>query len=241
MHPLVKQIQDAKDQLEALAKMDPELMASLKALEGIAKDAGLDPSHVQRVRTHLATDEMLRQQGVVMGNRAAYHGFTERTQRPGVHVRMDGNDFGSINKMHKFEVGNKAIVAFGRAIREAMDEAVGRKNGKVFRIGGDEFHAHVPDHAAAARFARSVRSKLEAIPPVGGTHNLSMCMGFGMNPDHAEAALIRAKNMKRAAKYPLGQAKTHVHSLIPGAEGDVPVDGDPRVTPPKEQMKTVPA
>ena len=155
---------------------------------------------------------------------------------------MDGNDFGAINKIHGFETGNKAISAMGGAIREAMDEAVGRAQGKVFRIGGDEFHAFVPSHEHAAQFARSVRQKLEAIPAVGGTHNLSLSLGFGHTPDHAELAMINAKGAKKAALYMIGKAKTHAASQVPGYEGQIPTGGDqlPLKPLPPPEPKPVP-
>jgi GGDEF domain-containing protein len=160
-----------------------------------------------------------------MGNKKAYADFLGRPKQ-GVHIRMDGNDFGAINKLHGFETGNQAITAMGGAIREAMDEAVGAKHGKVFRIGGDEFHAFVPSHDHAAQFARAVRQKLEAIPAVGGTHNLSLSMGFGHTPDHAELAMINAKGAKKESYYPVGQAKTHAASQVPGFEGHIPLGPD---------------
>ena len=107
----------------------------------------------------------------------------------------------------------------GMAIRSALDEAVGRAKAKSFRTGGDEFVVHVPSHQEAAHFSRVLRSKLEALPPVGGTHGLSVSMGFGMVPEHAEAALQQAKEASHQANYQPGKAQHHVHSLVPGSEG----------------------
>src|SRR5262249_210201 len=100
---------------------------------------------------------------------------------------------------------------------------VGRKKAKAFRVGGDEFHAHFPDQESASRFSRTLRNKLDELAPVGGTHKLSMSIGMGHTPEHADKALYHAKDAKNAAGYAPGKAQTHAHSLVPGFEGAVPV------------------
>lgn len=206
----------------SLAKIEPHLEAALGAMRTAVKSGAMHPDHVKTMTKELFSDSMVPH----MGNKKAYADFMTRPKQ-GVHIRMDGNDFGSINKLHGFEKGNEAIVSMGSSIRDAMDDAVGRKNGKLFRIGGDEFHAFVPNHEHAAQFARAVRARLEAIPAVGGTHNLSVSLGIGHTPDHAEAALINAKTAKKTANYPQGQSKTHAASMMPGFEGHIPLD-DPK-------------
>lgn len=204
---------------EDLVKIEPHLENALGQLRAAVKSGHVDPKVLKSITGEIFTDPMVK--GV--GNKKAYSDFMARP-RTGVHVRMDGNDFGQINKIHSFEHGNKAIVAMGQAMRSAMDETVGAKHGKLFRIGGDEFHAHVPSQEHAARFARSLRSKLEKIPPIGGTHGLSVSMGFGMDAEAADQASIQAKNAKKATGYQVGKAKTHAYSAIPGSEGHVPLD-----------------
>jgi diguanylate cyclase (GGDEF)-like protein len=158
-----------------------------------------------------------------MGNKVAHKDFLSRP-RKGVFVHLDLNDFGSINKQHGHPVGDQAIVASGNAIRSAMNEAVGKKNGKLFRIGGDEFVAHVPSHEHAAQFLRNLRGQLDSIPAIRGTHRLSTSAGIGHTPEHAEQALMQAKGAKKAMGYLPGQAKTHAASMIPGKEGVIPVE-----------------
>lgn len=200
--------------LDSLEKaIDPALASALSQIKTSNPDAH------RVVSRHIFVDPMV--EGV--GNKKAYEDFLSRP-REGVHVRLDANDFGSINKVHSFEHGNNAIKAMGGAIRDARDEAVGQKQGKVFRIGGDEFHVHVPSHEHAARFMRALRSKLEALPPVGGTHALSFSAGIGRSAEEADAASIQAKKAKKDAAYPIGQARTHAYSAIPGSEGHVPLD-----------------
>lgn len=204
---------------ESLLKIEPHLAEALGQVREAVKSGAVHPHALKTLNQTLFTDTMVPQ----IGNKMAYNDFRSRP-RPGVHVHLDGNDFGSINKMHDHETGNQAIVAMGKALRQAMDESVGRKTGKLFRTGGDEFVAHVPSHEHAALFARALRSKMDAIPAIRGTHRLSMSLGFGPTPEHAEEALKDAKAQKKMAAAPLGQAKTHAASRMPGREGIIPVE-----------------
>lgn len=199
-----------------LAKVEPTLSEALASFKQAAKDGHVSEDHLRRLQREIFVDPMV--DGI--GNKKAYEDFLSRP-RAGVHIRLDGNDFGSINKIHGHHVGDKAIVAIGKALRDSMDTTVTKKNGKLFRIGGDEFAAHVPDMQSAAIFTRKLRSNLESIPPVGGTHNLSVSVGFGESPEHSDKAMLEAKKHKVSKKYPIGQAQTHVHSLISGSEGPV--------------------
>lgn len=221
----------------SLSKVEPHLDSALQGLRAAVKAGHVHPDVLKHLTKEIFTDSMVKG----LGNKKAYLDFLGRPKQ-GVHIRMDGNDFGGINKLHGFETGNGAISAMGGAIREAMDEAVGRAHGKVFRIGGDEFHAFVPSHEHAAHFARSVRNKLEAIPAVGGTHALSLSLGFGHTPDHAELALINAKGAKKASGAAPGQAKTHAASQVPGFEGHIPTGKDqlPLKPLPTPEPKPVP-
>jgi GGDEF domain-containing protein len=203
----------------SLSKIEPHLSGALDQVRAAVKAGHLHPDVLKHLTQEIFVDPMVK--GV--GNKKAYADFLTRP-KPGVHIRMDGNDFGSINKIHSFEHGNQAITAMGQAMRESMDEAVGRQHGKLFRIGGDEFHAHVPSPEHAAKFARTLRSKLEKIAPIGGTHNLSVSMGFAHDPEAADQASIQAKQAKKAKGYQIGQAKTHAYSALPGSEGHVPLD-----------------
>lgn len=220
-HQPEEPMQKAEDYFMSLSKVEPHLDSALAGLRDAVKKGLVDPKVLKTLTQEIFTDSMVKR----MGNKKAYQDFLSRPKQ-GIHIRMDGNDFGGINKVHGFETGNGAITSMGNAIREAMDESVGSKQGKVYRIGGDEFHAFVPSHEHAALFARAVRQKLEQIPAVGGTHNLSLSMGFGHTPDHAELAMINAKGAKKAAGYTPGTAKTHAASQVPGFEGHIPTGPD---------------
>lgn len=205
--------------LESLAKVEPGLHASLTQLREAVKAGHVHPDVLTNLSREIFTDPMCPK----VGNKKSYMDFLQRP-RPGVHIRIDGNGMSQVNKIHGFKHGDQAIKAMFGAVRSAVDETVGRKLAKVWRIGGDEGHIFVPSHEHAVKFLRALRSKLESIPPVGGTHSLSVSAGIGRHPEESDQASILAKQRMKSMGYPAGQAKTHVHSLIPGHEGAVPLD-----------------
>jgi GGDEF domain-containing protein len=204
---------------EGLLKIEPHLMEALGQIRGAVKAGHVHPDALTALSRTLFTDT----QCPTMGNLMAYQDFKSRP-REGVHIHIDMNGLRALNNDLGHDDGNYAITAHGRALRAAMDEAVGRSKGKLFHVHGDEFIAHVPTHEHAASFARAVRSKLDAIPAIKGTHRLSTSMGWGPTSEHAESALQDAKAAKNSMKYAPGQAKTHAASRMPGAEGAIPVE-----------------
>jgi GGDEF domain-containing protein len=228
---------------------------ALRRLEAAQRAGHVSEGDVNALRRHIFTDPMT---GGVMGNQFSYNDFRKQP-RPGVHIAMDGNDFKAINDLYGHKAGDQAIKSFGRAAREAMDEAVGQKSGKLFRNpddenlyrnGGDEFAAHVPTHAHAAQFARALRNKLDSLPPIAGQHKLSMSFGFGNDPDSADAALYEAKKQKyqpglegapKQRAFGIGQVPSLAHSFVPGFEGAVPLSPEklPQIKLP-EGMKVEP-
>jgi len=207
---------------EGLAKTAPEVRQAMTGLHAAAKAGHIKPEHADAIRRGLFTDRLT---GGNIGNQAAHEDFIEgqKGKPQGVHLHMDANDFGSINKMHGHPVGDQAIKTMANTMRETMDKHVGRKHGKLFRVGGDEFKAHFQTPAHASVFARALRQNLDQLVPVGGTHRISLSMGMGHSPEHAEQALMNAKTEKKAQNYPVGQAEHHVHSLLSGHEGSIPV------------------
>lgn len=224
-------------QIQAMAKMEevitdllkdenenlPDIDESLQQVRSLVERGLLDPKYERAMTQHVMADSRVPS----LGNAYAYEKFKQK-QKPGVHIQMDGNDFKAINDRFGHEAGNNAIKAFGNAARAAMDETVGKQNGKLFRNGGDEFAAHVPSNEHAAQFSRALSQKLQDLPPIGGIHKLSMSFGFGHNPETADAALYEAKKQKLHPTtgqrlYPVGQAPNFAHSLVPGSEGAIPV------------------
>jgi len=216
-------------------EFDPE--QTMQHIEAAEKAGHVPAGSSDGLRRLLFTDSMT---GGTMGNKMAFSKFRSKN-KPGVYVSMDGNDFKAINDLYGHDAGDQAVQAFGKAAREAMDEAVGQQKGKLFRNpdeenlyrnGGDEFVAHVPTHEHAAQFARKLREKLEAMPPIAGQHQLSMSFGFGHDFNSADHALNMAKDQKynppaagqpRSRKFPVGAVPSLAHSLVPGSEGAVPL------------------
>jgi GGDEF domain-containing protein len=228
-----------------LSKGEGERMGPDTALQHIraAVQAGHVHPDVERALTrHIYEDKM----APGLGNKYAFSEFRAR-RRPGVYISMDGNDFSSINNQHGHDAGDQAIEAFGRASREAMDESVGRGHGKLFRDpdlqdlyrnGGDEFVAHVPSYEHALRFVHALRDKMDALPPIGGTHKLSMSIGLGHSPEHADRALYEAKRQKLTPggqrAHAVGQTPMLAHSAVPGREGPIALhhEAPPAPAPP---------
>jgi GGDEF domain-containing protein len=223
---IASQIAALAAQFRELAKTAPEVRDAMRALSRGAKAGSIDPKHVDAIRRGLFTD---RGTGHIMGNFAAYEDFEQslkNNNKGGVHVRMDANDFKSINDMHGYhEGGDVAIHDMGHAIRQAVDKSVGKSKTKLFRLGGDEFHLHVPTHEDAAHFIRTLRTDLEARAPFKGTHNWSMSYGLGTTPEQSDEAIHHAKKAKKAGNHALGQSDHYAHSLVPGFEGPVPTSG----------------
>lgn len=187
-------------------------------------------SHPEAAKHERTLAHFIYKDGVVpeVGSRFAFNDFKTRP-RGGVHVMMDGNDFKSINDTLGHPAGDAAIKTFGKVLRESINE-VAPNQGKLFRVGGDEFAAHLPTMHHAAHFARKLREKLDAIPAFGGTHKLSLSLGFGDNPEMADKALLEAKKQKfqsddlKERRFSVGQVPNLAHSLVSGSEGPVPVD-----------------
>lgn len=202
----------------------------------------LPPETYDRIRRELFSDDMTG-----LGNKRAYHEHLERGT-PGVHVMLDSNGLKAMNDTLGHEAGDHAIRATGQALRSAIDKTVGSEQAKAWRLGGDEFGFHVPSHEHAGQVLRQFRHELEAVPPIGGTHPLSVSCGIGPDPATADKALYKAKGQKLDAIAASGrdpgdrmQQAPHTmyaHSLHPGHEGPVPIS-DP--SPLNEIMKKPPA
>lgn len=211
---------------EDLIKLDPALAQALQQTRQVAPDAA------KVLARHMFVDSMIPR----IGNKLAYNEFLNSHKNDGVHVHLDMNDFGQINKYHGQEVGDAAIKRFGNIAAD-----VSRQFGlKMFRVGGDEMVLHAPTVEHAHSFARELRSRLEREPKIGLTphpsvakevyavnpnykgHNLAASIGIGYSPEHAETALLEAKKQlgpkdvygHRQNIHKLGDAPTIIHSLV---------------------------
>lgn len=148
--------------------------------------------------------------------------LTYRTTEPlpGAHVRADLSDMGEINDHHGNEVGNEVLKLFGKVSHELAT----KYGGTTSRYGGDEFAFHFdrPDDAHA--FARTIRSTMEKMGKVGGTHNFAAAIGIAPTAPESEAAMKHAKTMRLrpdgSKKYQDGDAPTVIYSTIDLAPAD---------------------
>lgn len=152
-------------------------------------------------------------------NRAAYQRHVSDYQNSGIHVHVDANDFGQINKLHGEQAGDAALQAIGKAIHGAAAPLAGR----VFRRGGDEFTAWFLRPEDAQVFAGKLKSALKDIPDAGGTHKHAVSIGIGRGRRQAEEALLRAKAQlgavdattgNRKPNYEAGKAPTIIDSAL---------------------------
>ena len=203
--------------LEPLFKaLDPKFLDSLQYFREAAKAGTISSEHLQNITKQIFGDTLCPD----VGNRNAYEEFLSRPKN-GIHLRLDGNNLKAINDQYGHPTGDEAIKTLFGIARKAMDTSVGKANGKLFRIGGDEGHAFVPDYPSALKFVRALRAGYEEHPPINGTHNVSASVGIGHTPEHADKALYEAKNAKNAKGYVPGTAPTHVFSGIEGNQGHI--------------------
>ena len=143
-----------------------------------------------------------------VGNLKAFKEFKASNPK-GMNISINAHDIKDINSSFDHETGHTAVRAIGLMINHGVRSLAG-KDGHVFRIGGDKFLVHLPSPELAGMFARHLRQHLEGIPPVGGSHNLSVSMGIGPTLEHSQWALHSATAEKNRSQYKPGQSQTHI-------------------------------
>lgn len=190
--------------------MTPDLETLLRR---IRHGERLKPEDADVLEHHLTMDTLIP--GV--RNRAAYQRHIRDYGNAGIHVHIDANDFGQINKIHGEETGDAALQSIGKAIYGAALPLAGR----VFRRGGDEFTAWFLRPEDAQVFSTKVKHALDDLPPAGGTHKHAVSIGIGRSRRQAEDALLRAKAKlgavnpdtgSREPNYEAGNAPTVIDS-----------------------------
>lgn len=215
------QIQKMEQVLEDLTKaedLNPE--DALAHISAAVKAGHVHPNVEVALRRHVFEDPMVP--GI--GNKYSYEQHRAKN-KPGVWVSMDGNDFRNVNSMPGgHDTGDEAIRSMGTALKNAAAKVPG---GKLSRNGGDEFSYFAPSHEHAIQFIHHANEHLNNVPPVQGTHKLSMSFGLGNDFQSADKALYHAKEQKvhpvtGLRMYPVGQTPNLAHSLIPGYSGPIP-------------------
>lgn len=223
---LEQSIKKMEKVFENLIKSDEDTAKLTAAFAYLREKGKTDPEAAEHAKifTKLVYQDLMAPE---VGSKRALEDFLSRP-RGGVHVMMDGNDFKSINDNFGHKAGDDAIKMFAKTLRNAADAAAPGQC-KVFRAGGDEFAAHFPSMEHAAKFLRQVHQNLDAVPPLAGTHKLSMSFGLGNTLQVADEALKKAKDQKMnpqdntQRRFEPGKVPNLAHSLVPGSEGPIPI------------------
>jgi GGDEF domain-containing protein len=194
--------------------MDPEIEQLLHRV----RVGAAGPEDAKALERHLTSDSMIPE----IRNKLAYNHHIQQHGNAGIHVHVDLNDFGLINKRFGDHVGDEAITKAGKAIAQ-----IGKKwGGRVFRSGGDEFKLWFLQPHHAENFSKDLHKHLSLSDDIAGSHKLSACIGIGHTRERAEDALVGAKGelktitpdgmVQRA--HPEGKSPTVVKShLIKGS------------------------
>lgn len=179
-----------------LTKMDPqEALRLLQELSVGHPEEQRISQAVGALRTQVFEDP--RFPG--MGNKYAYqqHLKNKETNPGGYSVFADVNGLKTANDTLGHSAGDKLIRGAGGAVQNAAKRAAPGRY-KAFATGGDEFQLHFDNEEDAHAFQRELRTDLDQIEPVGGSHRVSLSMGHGPNPELADQALYHAKAKKMA-------------------------------------------
>jgi hypothetical protein len=152
-----------------------------------------------------------------MVNIYSFNKFKSLNPNCGIYILIDANGFDSINMESGHEIGNEAI----KKLLEAISDSAKRYGLKAFRLAGARCMVHAPNTEMATMFDQDVQKSVAALPLVGGRHKMSVCIGMGYSPEHAENALSISKRglsnfdtgVERRISPP-GAEQTLSHSLL---------------------------
>lgn len=198
--------------------------------------------HLKNLTRRLFHDAMMSDASLDIGNKTARNLHLAKNPN-GVVIGADSNNLKSINDTHGHKAGDDAIVAYGKALREAANRTGGIK---LFRVGGDEFEAHAPSTEHAHQMVRHLRDVLDQYPLMGGTHKISMSVGIGQGAEQADKALYQAKAQKSGHSISsLPSVLAHsLHPDKPGVVATAPIkpasnpNGPPEPLPPPPEAPT---
>jgi hypothetical protein len=190
-----------------------DLAKSDQGLAGKIEDTYPTDNTQQQFPKHIYKDMSVPQ----MGNIYSFNQFKVQNPNCGVYILIDANDFNSINTASGHEIGNEAI----KTLLGAISDAAKRYGLKAFRLAGACCMVHAPNTEHATMFDNDVQKAVAALPLVGGKHKMSVCIGMGYSPEHAQNALSISKRglssldtgVERRVNPP-GAEQTLSHSLL---------------------------
>lgn len=91
---------------------------------------------------------------------------------------IDLDHFKQVNDQLSHELGDQCLVTVVRTISEVL-----RHRGKLYRVGGDEFCAVLPNFSAdeAAVTAERIRTSIDALKPFGGKVKITASIGVAVS------------------------------------------------------------
>lgn len=162
----------------------------------------------RQLETHALTDQLTG-----IGNRRAFDQYVgslqERTDFPIAIISADCDDLKQVNDTYGHLVGDEYIRMAALAILTALPDSA-----TVFRTGGDEFVAMVPDHTAseAEQLLEAIRKRAALFHLAHGSVQISLGVSMLTSPtDVFEEALDRADQNMYANK------SAHKHQEPPKA------------------------
>ncbi|HSN92224.1 MAG TPA: diguanylate cyclase, partial [Anaeromyxobacteraceae bacterium] len=130
-------------------------------------------------------------------NREGFEDYRRNRSPTSWDVAIDANDLGAQDLFGGHAVGDKFLKTIAEAMRAARDATGGE--GRLYRWGGDEFHAGgFKTRAQAEAFARALQARLGEAPELAPGYRASVSMGVGVGPEAADAVAYQAKEAKKA-------------------------------------------
>lgn len=197
-----RRAKEAREDLAELIRQEIEIAEERKLVSREAGwpqvDAGPSPAERASVTSGLFS------RAVMDSDLAKTEGSAREHGTPVAFLMVDIDLFKSINDGSGHLAGDRALVS----VADCMRAAVGAK-GRVYRYGGDEFAALLPNFTAEEGFALAerIRRAVEQVKIEGVAHPLSASLGLSTHPDparsveelvkQADDALYASKNRGR--------------------------------------------
>lgn len=187
-------------------------------------DSTLDNPTQSRIDENSLKEHHYQDPQVEAGNKFAYNHFVKNFGKSGSHVHFDINHLSSVNKDHGYEFGDHAV----KQVFHAASELAKKYDAPLFRYNGDEGRFFLPNREKAQSFMKDLDLQLQAVEALKGTnHKLSISIGAGHTPQHAEEAIKHSKHASQ--KLEAGKSPNQTTSLL---HEPFPADWHPVVTPP---------